>query len=73
MAQTKPRKTRVSEDPLVPVRMTARRWQATAAILTAALSITEDPVHATLIKSLSDEIQAQAQVTVTPVEVEDDE
>lgn len=42
-----------------------------AAILYSALSITTDPVHQALIKSLYDEIESQVNVKINPVVVED--
>lgn len=51
--------------------MTPPRWRAMAAILYSALSITTDPVHQALIKSLYDEIESQVNVKINPVVVED--
>lgn len=60
-------------DQRIPVFMTAPQWRALAAVLWSATTITTDPIHATLLKSLYDEIQSQANVPITPVNVEEKE
>jgi hypothetical protein len=55
----------------ITVTLTGAKWRAIAAVLLVAANIADEPLKATLFKSLYDELASQANVRVKPVVVDE--